>query len=91
MTVSLHTRQNTNLLIPQVKFNNIDIAYKSEFKSLGIYITVYDMKYACNVTKLKPEQVCYIINSLNEVMSLHAIRSIYFVNFHTLLRYGLYF
>jgi len=60
----------------------MDIAYKSESKSLGVYQNIYETKYSRNVTKLKTEQVCYVIKSLNKVMSLHATRSIYFANFH---------
>lgn len=44
--------------------------------------SVYQSKCLCEVTKVKIEQVCHIVNSLNEVMGPHAIRRIYFPNFH---------
>lgn len=34
-------------------------------------------------------KVCYIIKSLKKIMIPHVIRSIYYVNFHALLMYGI--
>jgi hypothetical protein len=49
--MSFHNRQNRNLLKAQVKFNNMDIAYKSKSKSLRIYITE-NMKWNVHVKPL---------------------------------------
>jgi hypothetical protein len=37
----LHARQERDLVKLQIKFGNIDIAYKSETKFLGIHISEY--------------------------------------------------
>jgi hypothetical protein len=39
IAMSFHTKQKRYPLRPQVIFKNMDIAYKSELKFLGIYIT----------------------------------------------------
>jgi hypothetical protein len=38
MIVSFHTRQRRNTVEPQVKFDNMDIAYKTNTNFLGIHI-----------------------------------------------------
>jgi hypothetical protein len=38
IVMSFHTKQKRYTLRPQVTFKNMEIAYKSELKFLGIYI-----------------------------------------------------
>jgi hypothetical protein len=80
MTIYFCTTQNRNPLKLQVKFRNMDISYKSQSKSLGIYHVSHhiwnEIKGLCENTKLKLSEACYIIKSLEEVMVPHAIRSI---------------
>jgi hypothetical protein len=45
MAMSFHTRQNRNLLKPQAKFNNMGMAYKSEFKFVCMFVYKYNRKY----------------------------------------------
>jgi len=61
IAVSYHTRENRNPLKPQVKFDNMCIVCKSEFKFLGLYIRKCEMEYTSEVTKLKIEQVCFVL------------------------------
>jgi hypothetical protein len=70
IAVSFHTKQKRYPLRPQVTFKNMDIAYKSKLKFLGIYITE-NLKWSIQVKSVSPElsKVCYVIKSLKEVMS----------------------
>ena len=80
MTIYFCTTQNRNPLNPQVKFRSMDISYKSQSKSLGIYHVSHhiwnEIKGLCENTKQKLREACYIIKSLKEIMIPHAIRSI---------------
>jgi hypothetical protein len=69
----------------------MDIAYKSELKFLGIYITE-NLKWSIQVKSSSPKlsKVCYFIKSLKEAMSPYMI-SIYYAHFHALLKYGIIF
>ena len=45
------------------------------------------VKYVCNILNKN----YYIIHSLKNVISINALRGIYFANFHSHLRYGILF
>jgi hypothetical protein len=62
--ISFHTRQRRDLVKPQIKFGNMDIAYKSETKFLGIHVSKY-MKWYAHVMSLSSRlsKFCYMIKS----------------------------
>lgn len=55
------TRENRNPLKPQAKFDNVHIACNQNSNFLGLCIRKYEIKYTYEVTKLKIEQVCFIL------------------------------
>jgi hypothetical protein len=61
-----HTRQERDLEKPQIKFGNMDIAYKLGTKFLGVHISGY-IKWAAHVRSLssKLNTFCYMVKSLN--------------------------
>jgi hypothetical protein len=74
-----HIVKKRTPLKPQVRFVSLDIAYKSERKFFGIHIrenTKWDMHAKSLSSRLS--KICYMIQSLKDVMSPHVIRSIYF-------------
>jgi hypothetical protein len=71
----------------------MDIKYKNETKFLGLYLTEdvkwdVHIKHVCSILKNKNY---YAIQSLKTVTSINTLRSIYFANFHSHLRYGILF
>ena len=82
-----HTKQNIFPIRTNITFQNMDIAYKSESKFLGIHITKM-FKWMAHVysLSLKLSKVPYLIKSLKEIMSSCMIRSIYHSKFQSLLR-----
>jgi hypothetical protein len=87
-----HNREERDLVKPQIKFGNMDIAYKSETEFLGIHFSEY-MKWDVHVMSLssKLSKFCYMIKSLKDITNPHVTMSIYFAYFHACLRYGLVF
>jgi hypothetical protein len=70
----------------------VDIKYKNETKFLGLYLTEVvnwdvHINHVCNILNKN----CYVIQSLKTVASINTLRSIYFANFHSHLRYGILF
>lgn len=49
------------------------------------------MGCSCDVTKLKIEEICYIIKFVKDVMSPYAIKSVCFTHFYIHLRHCLIF
>jgi hypothetical protein len=76
IAMSFYTRQKRDPVKLQVKFDNRDIAYKSEIKFLGIHLSE-NMKWEVRVKFLscKLSKLCYMIKSLKNVTSPHVIRS----------------
>ena len=76
--MSFHTKQNRFPITPKVTFRNMDIAYKSGTKFLGIHIT---KNLKCNVRvcplSLQLSEVSCFIKPLNKSMSSCMIRIIY--------------
>jgi hypothetical protein len=89
--VTSRSRHRNNLK-PEIVFQDMDIKYKNETKFLGLYLTE-DVKldvhinYVCNMLNKN----FYVIQSLKTVTSINTLRSIYFANFHSHLRYGILF
>jgi hypothetical protein len=83
-------RRNRLPVRPKVTLRNIDIAYKSESKLLGIHITE-NLKWNANVRtlSLKLSKVSCLIKSLQEIMRPCMIRSVYESKFQALLRYDI--
>jgi hypothetical protein len=92
IAISFHARHKKAPLKPQIKFDSLDIAYKSETKFLGIHISE-SKKWDAHTKSLssKLSKICYMIRSLKGVTSSHIIRNIYFAYFHAHLRYGVIF
>jgi hypothetical protein len=70
----------------------MDIKYKNETKFLGLYLTEdvkweVHIKHVCNMLNKN----YYVLQSLKSVTSPDILRSIYFANFHSHLRYGILF
>jgi hypothetical protein len=70
----------------------MDIKYKNETKFLGYYLTEdvkwdVNINYVCNILN----KSYYLIQSLKTVTSISTLRSIYFANFHSHLRYVILF
>jgi len=70
----------------------MDIKYKNETKFLDLYLTEdvkwdVHIKHACNILN---KNYC-VIHSLKNVTSINTLRSTYFANFHSHLRYGILF
>ena len=90
--ISFHAWQNKSNLKPEIIFQNMAIKYRNETKFLGLYLTEdvkweVHIKHVCNMLNKN----YYIIQSLKSVTSLNTLRSVYFANFHSHLRYGILF
>jgi len=90
--ISFHAWQNTSNLKPETVFQDINIKYKNETKFLGLYLTEdvkwdVHIKHMCNILN----QNYRVIQSLKNVTSINTLRSMYFANFHSHLRYGILF
>jgi len=90
--ISFHAWQNKSNLKPETVFQDMDIKYKNETKFLGLCLTEdvrwdVHIKHVCNILNKN----CYVIQSLKNVTSRNTLRSIFFVNFHSHLRYGVLF
>ena len=77
---------------PEIVFQDMDIIYKNETKFLGLYLTE-DVKWNVHIT-----HVCnilnknyYVMHSFKNFTSINTLRSIYFADFHSHLRYGILF
>jgi hypothetical protein len=90
--MSFHTKLNRFSLRPNITFRNMDVAYKSESKFLGIHVTE-SLKWKARVCSLslKLSKVSYLIKSPKDIMSSCMIRSIFHSKFLSLLRYGTIF
>jgi len=92
IAISFHSWENKGNLKPEIVFHNMDIKYKNETKFLGLYRTedlkwdVY-IKHVCNILNKN----YYVMHSFKNVTSINTLRSIYFANFHSCLRYGILF
>lgn len=73
---------------PRVVCNNTLIAYLPEVRFLSIYITG-NLKWNVHIHSLcsSVSKVLHIIKSLEDVLSIHMLRSIYFAYFESHLRY----
>jgi len=87
-----HTKQSRFLMRPKITYRNTDIAYKSETKFLGIHI-MENLKCTTHICILRLQlgKVCYIIKSVQGIMGLGMIRSLYHSKFESLVRYGIIF
>jgi hypothetical protein len=87
-----HSRQERDLIQPQIKFGKIEIAYKSETEFLGMHVGKH-LDWNAHIMSLssKLSKVCYMIRSLRDITSPLVIRSIYFAHVYSHLKYGLFF
>ena len=90
--ISFHAWQNKSNLKPEIIFQDMDIRYKNETKFLGLYLTE-DVKWDVHIKHVSNilNKHYYVIQSLKLVTSINTLRSIYFANFHSHLRYGILF
>jgi hypothetical protein len=70
----------------------MDVRYKNETKFLGLYLTE-DVKWDVHIKHVSNvlSKNYSVIQSLITVTSINTLRSIYFGNFHSHLRYGILF
>jgi hypothetical protein len=75
-----------DMIEPVIIFNNMKITYTSQYSFLGVHIA-NNLKWSSHIHSLCPKlnKVCYIINSLKDVVSSH------FAKFQSLVSYGLIF
>jgi hypothetical protein len=87
-----HSRQERDLMEPQIKFGKIEIAYKPKTKFLGMHVGKHmDWNAHIKSQSSKLNTACYMIKSLKDATSPLVIRSIYFAYFLTNLKCGLFF
>jgi dsDNA-binding SOS-regulon protein len=92
IAMSFHSNQSRDPFKPQIMFKNTEIAYSSELRLLGIYITE-NLNWHVHIRSLcsSLSKASYITKSLKEVMSPYMLGSIYFAYFQSRLRYGIIF
>ena len=90
--MSFHAWQNKFYLKPEIVFHEMDNGYKKEARFWGLYLTE-DIKWDVRIQQLSNilNKNYYVLQSLNPVISINALRSIYFANFHSHPRYGILF
>jgi hypothetical protein len=88
--MSFHLTQWRDLLRSQIVFKNTEIAHQSEVRFLGIHMTD-TLKWCAHVRFLKAKlcKVVYMVKILQETVSPHMIRTIYFSIVESSLRYGI--
>jgi hypothetical protein len=92
IVILFHTWQNKSNLKRKIVFEDMDIKYENEIKSLGLYLTEdvkwdVHIKHLCNISNKK----YYVIQSLKTATNVNTLGSIYFANFHSHLRFGILF
>jgi hypothetical protein len=90
--ISFHAWQNKSNLKHEIVFQDMNIRYKNETKFLGLYLTE-DVKRDVHIKHVSNifNKNYYVIQSLKTVTSINTLRSIYFANFHSHLRYLIFF
>ena len=70
----------------------MDTGCKIETKFLGLYL-IEDIKWDVHIQHLSNilNENYFVLQSLKPVISVNTLRSIYFANFHSHLRYGILF
>jgi hypothetical protein len=92
IAMSFHSKQMGLPSRLKVTFKNWEIAYKSQLRFLGFYITE-NLKWDAHIHALSPKlcKVIYTIKSLKEIINHYMIKSIYYSNFQASLRHGTIF
>jgi hypothetical protein len=69
----------------------MDTKCKNDTKFLGLYLTE-DVKWDVHIKHVSGilNKRYYVIQSLKTVTSISILRSVYFANFHSNLRYGIF-
>jgi hypothetical protein len=90
--MSFHFNKSRLLFRPRICYNNMEIAYSSKLKFLGIDI-LDNLKWNTHIQSLssKLSKTVFMIKSLRGVLSPNILRCIYFGKFQSLLRYGIIF
>ena len=75
-----------------ITYKNKEIAYKSNTKFLGIYMTE-NLKWTIHLNTLRQKlcKVCYIIKSAQGILGSGMIKSLYHSKFESLVKYGIIF
>ena len=86
--MSFHAWQNKSYLKPEIVLQEMDIGYRKEAKFWGLYLTE-DIKWDVHIQHLSNtlNKNYYVLQSLKPVISINTLRSIYFANFHSHLRF----
>jgi len=90
--ISFHPHQDNHPTRPRITFKNNEIAYSSELKFLGLFITE-TLAWHAQIHSLcaSLSKSYYMIKSLRNVTSTQMIWSTYFAYFQSRLRYGIMF
>jgi hypothetical protein len=90
--MSFHNRQVKDPIRPQVTLNDITLDYVVDLKFLGIHITE-TLNWNIHLQTLAHtlSKIAFMIKSLNEILSPHMMRHIYFTKFQATLRSGILF
>jgi hypothetical protein len=90
--ISFHPYQKNHPIRPHIIFKNKEIAYNSELKFLGLFITE-NLTWHAQIHSLcaSLSKIYYMIKSLRNVISIQMIWSTYFSYFQSRLRYGIMF
>ena len=90
--MSFHLSKNRLVVRPQILYNNLETAYSSELRFLGIDI-IENLNWNTHIQSLcsKLSKTSYIVKSLRGGLSPNMLRSIYFGKFQSLLRYEIIF
>ena len=91
--ILFHPHQNNHPTRPHITFKNNEIAYSSELKSLGLFITE-TLAWHAQIHSLcasLSKSYYIMIKSMRNVTSTQMIWSTYFAYFQSRLRYGIMF
>jgi hypothetical protein len=92
IAMSYHTMQNKFSMRPKITYNSKEIVYNLNTKFLGIHIEE-TLKWTTYLNTFRKQlcKVCYIIKSVEGMMGLSVIRSLYHSKFESLVRCGIIF
>jgi hypothetical protein len=89
--MSFHLSHSEPTFKPHILLQNKDIEYKPDVKFLGLYITenLSWRAHICYLCDSSLSKNVFIIKSVKNIFSSQVLWNIYFVYFHSRLRYGI--
>lgn len=90
--MQFHPINSNYIASPLIMFENKTIQQVKEFKLLGIYIDLsLDWKSHINYICNKCASSCFAIKRLSQIASRDTVKTFYFANFESRIRYGVIF